>query len=25
MAVGYQEFLTSFAYAVNHAAEDELE
>ncbi len=25
MAVGHQEFLTSFARAVNHAAEDELE
>jgi hypothetical protein len=25
MAVGRQEFLTSFAHAVNHAAEDELE
>jgi hypothetical protein len=25
MAVGHQEFLTSFARAVNHAVEDELE
>jgi hypothetical protein len=25
MAVGHQEFLTSFTHAVNHAAEDELE
>jgi CobQ-like glutamine amidotransferase family enzyme len=25
MAVGHQEFLTSFAHAINHAAEDELE
>jgi hypothetical protein len=25
MVVGHQEFLTSFACAVNHAAEDELE
>jgi hypothetical protein len=25
MVVGHQEFLTSFARAVNHAAEDELE
>jgi hypothetical protein len=25
MAVGHQEFLTSFAHAVNHAAKDELE
>jgi hypothetical protein len=25
MAVGYQEFLTSFAYAVNYVAEDKLE
>jgi hypothetical protein len=25
MAVGHQEFLTSFTGAVNHAAEDELE
>jgi hypothetical protein len=25
MAVGHQEFLTSFARAVNHMAEDELE
>jgi hypothetical protein len=25
MAMGHQEFLTSFARAVNHAAEDELE
>jgi hypothetical protein len=25
MAVGYQEFLTSFTRAVNHVAEDELE
>jgi hypothetical protein len=25
MAVGCQEFLTSFAHTVNHAAEDELE
>jgi hypothetical protein len=25
MAVGHQEFLTSFAHTVNHAAEDELE
>jgi hypothetical protein len=25
MAMGHQEFLTSFARAVNHAAEDEVE
>jgi hypothetical protein len=25
MAVGHQEFSTSFAHAINHAAEDELE
>jgi hypothetical protein len=25
MAVGHQEFSTSFAHAVNHAIEDELE
>jgi hypothetical protein len=25
MVVGHQEFLTSFARAINHAAEDELE
>jgi hypothetical protein len=25
MAVGHQEFSTSFTHAVNHAAEDELE
>jgi hypothetical protein len=25
MVVGHQEFLTSFAHAINHAAEDELE
>jgi hypothetical protein len=25
MAVGHQEFSTSFAHAVNHVAEDELE
>jgi hypothetical protein len=25
MAMGHQEFLTSFAHAVNHVAEDELE
>jgi hypothetical protein len=25
MAVGHQEFLTSFARTINHAAEDELE
>jgi hypothetical protein len=25
MVVGHQEFLTSFAHVVNHAAEDELE
>jgi hypothetical protein len=25
MAVGHQEFSTSFAHAVNHAAEDRLE
>jgi hypothetical protein len=25
MAVGHQEFSTSFAHVVNHAAEDELE
>jgi hypothetical protein len=25
MAVGHQEFLTSFTHVVNHAAEDELE
>jgi hypothetical protein len=25
LAVGHQEFLTSFAHAVNHAAEDEVE
>jgi hypothetical protein len=25
MAVGHQEFSTSFAHAVNHAAENELE
>jgi hypothetical protein len=25
MAVGHQEFLTSFALTINHAAEDELE
>jgi hypothetical protein len=25
MAVGHQEFLTSFAHVVKHAAEDELE
>jgi hypothetical protein len=25
MAVGHQEFLASFAHAINHAAEDKLE
>jgi hypothetical protein len=25
MAVGHQEFLMSFAHAINHAAEDDLE